>query len=138
MLLSNLLWTLLEASNQELVYISKNKRKFISLNIKYLLFGLISLLFLASMFLRIDSRQQWLFGYDTFWPRCSRDVRAGGVSSASTASECTTLLCHSSVCNLALERTAYAVLPSASCRGHQRMQHLRRRNWRGATRTTRM
>lgn len=36
------------------------------------------------------------------------------------------------------ERSAYAVLPSASCRGHQRMHHQRRKKWTRATRTTTM
>lgn len=36
------------------------------------------------------------------------------------------------------QRSAYAVLPSASCRGHQRMHHQRRKKWTKATRTTTM
>lgn len=36
------------------------------------------------------------------------------------------------------QRSAYAVLPSASCRGHQRMHHQRRKKWTRATRTTTM
>lgn len=35
------------------------------------------------------------------------------------------------------EQSADAVLPSASCRGHQRMHHQRRKKWTRATRTTR-
>lgn len=35
-------------------------------------------------------------------------------------------------------RSAHAVLPSASCRGHQRMHHQRRKKWTRATRTTTM